>query len=85
VELTLILTDDQLAQLAIRVAVLLAEQQQQSPDDGYLDSKQAAEFLGAPLSRIHDLVGLGKLHPLRDGRALRFRRCDLRAYLEQAA
>jgi excisionase family DNA binding protein len=79
-ELRLVLSDAQLDALAARVATVLAEQQ--PADDGYLSSDDAAKFLGCPRSRIHDLVGLGKLAACRDGRALRFRKADLRAYLE---
>jgi excisionase family DNA binding protein len=83
IELTVTLTDEQLAQIAERVAVLLVDQA--PTDDGYLSSDQAAQFLGCPRSRVHDLVQLRMLTPRRDGRALRFRKCDLRAYLEASA
>lgn len=68
--------------LAPRLAARLA-----SPTvvDSWLGSDQAAEYLGCSRARIHDLVGLGKLSPRRDGRRLRFRRTDLDAYLEGSA
>ena len=51
-------------------------------DDGYLDTTAAAEYLSCSPGRIHDLVQLGKLTPLRDGRRLLFKPADLTAYLE---
>lgn len=51
----------------------------------WLNSTAAAEYLGCPRSRIHDLVQLGHLHPRRDGRRLLFKRDDLDAYLEASA
>ena len=48
----------------------------------WLNSDEAARYLGCPRSRIHDLVQLRKLQPTRDGRRLLFRRGDLDGYLE---
>jgi hypothetical protein len=48
----------------------------------WLDTKAAAGHLCCPVSRIHDLVQLGKLQPCRDGRRLLFRATDLDSYLE---
>ena len=48
----------------------------------WLNSDEAAQYLGCPRSRIHDLVQLRRLEPARDGRRLLFRRSDLDAYLE---
>jgi excisionase family DNA binding protein len=80
------LDDDALDFLADRLAPRLADRlDRAAPDDGYLDSTAAAEFLGSSRGRIHDLVQLGRLQPLRDGRSLRLRRADLRAYLESSA
>jgi excisionase family DNA binding protein len=78
------LSEEQVDEIADRVARLLSAQRLPD-DDGYLSSDAAAEFLGCPRSRIHDLVALRRLSPLRDGRRLRFRRSDLRAYLEESA
>lgn len=50
----------------------------------WLNAKQAAEYIAAPVSRVHDLVALGYLEPRRDGRRLLFRRADLDHYLEDA-
>jgi excisionase family DNA binding protein len=50
---------------------------------GWLDTAGAAKHLSCPRSRIHDLVGLGKLNPSRDGRRLLFRSSDLDRYLEE--
>jgi excisionase family DNA binding protein len=53
--------------------------------DGYLDTTSAAQYLCCSPGRIHDLVQLGKLVPLRDGRRLLFKRSGLDAYLEARA
>jgi len=80
VELTIVLTPEQVDAIAGRVAELLAERQ--PTDDSYLDAVEAAEFLSTSRSRVYDLVQLGKLEPVRDGRRLLFRRSALRAYVE---
>jgi excisionase family DNA binding protein len=77
------LSAEQLEQIALRVACLLADPQPSSPT--WLDTTRAAEYMAATTGRIHDLVQLGKLHPRRDGRRLLFRRDDLDAYLEASA
>jgi excisionase family DNA binding protein len=80
------LDDQALDVLAERLAPLLADRLAQR--DGlpaWLDTKAAALYLSCSPGRIHDLVGLRKLEPRRDGRSLRFRRSDLDAYLEASA
>jgi excisionase family DNA binding protein len=80
------LSGDDLEALADRLAPLVAVRlRSDRSDEGYLDSADAAAFMGCSRARIHDLVQLGHLAPLRDGRSLRFRRADLRAYLEASA
>jgi len=79
-ELTLVLTDEQVDQIAVRVVSLLAARTA-PPDDGYLDTTAAAKYLCCNAGRIHDLVQLHKLTPLRDGRRLLFKRQDLDDYL----
>ena len=75
------LPDAVLEAIASRAADLLAERQTASASP-WLDTKGAAEYLAAPVSRIHDPVQLGKLTPRRDGRRLLFRAADLDRYLE---
>jgi excisionase family DNA binding protein len=70
-------------QIAQRAAQLVAERQAASASP-WLNAEQAAEYIAAPVGRIHDLVQLRKLTPRRDGRRLLFRREDLDAYLEEA-
>ncbi len=70
--------------IARRAAELVIEQRG-SEAAPWLTSKQAAAHIASPVSRIHDLVALGLLHPRRDGRRLLFRRDDLDAYLEASA
>jgi excisionase family DNA binding protein len=79
------LSDADLDALAALLAPRLAARLASPADDGYLDSDGAAAFLACSRGRIHDLVQLGKLEPLRDGRSLRFRKADLSAYLEASA
>lgn len=52
---------------------------------GYMNTENAAAYLDAPVSRIHDLVRDGRLHPLRDGRRLLFTREDLDAALDRGS
>ena len=75
------LPDEMLERIAERAAELVAERQAASASP-WLDTKGAADYLAAPVGRIHDLVQLRKLEPCRDGRRLLFRRADLDAYLE---
>jgi excisionase family DNA binding protein len=77
---TLRLSDDDLEQLAGRVADLLAERE--PTREPWIGAKAAAEHIGAPVSRIHQLVHQGRLSHRKDGARLVFRRSDLDAYLE---
>jgi excisionase family DNA binding protein len=83
VNVELRLTPEQVEQIAQRVAELLSTDRPRSVDqDGYLNADQAAAYLACPKGRIYDLVQLRRLRPVRDGRRVLFRRCDLDAYLE---
>jgi excisionase family DNA binding protein len=81
VNLAIDLPDELVEQIAQRAAELVAERQAAIASP-WVDAKGAAEYLAAPVSRIHDLVQLRKLTPRRDGRRLLFKRADLDAYLE---
>lgn len=81
--LSLDLPDELLERIAQRAAELVVERQVANASP-WLDTKGAAEYLAAPVSRVHDLVQLGRLTPCRDGRRLLFRRDDLDRYLEDA-
>ncbi|HEY2181324.1 MAG TPA: excisionase family DNA-binding protein [Solirubrobacteraceae bacterium] len=71
-------------QIAQRAAELVAERQSTNGTP-WLNTDQAADYIAAPTSRIHDLVQLRKLSPHRDGRRLLFKRSDLDAYLHSNA
>lgn len=77
------LDDQALDQLAERLAPRLARRLGSAPAPSWLNTKQTAEYLAAPVSRVHDLVALGLLEPRRDGRRLLFKRTDLDNYLER--
>lgn len=79
VELTIRLTDEQVAQIAARAAALVPAATPASP---WLNVAEAAERLRCRKDRIYDLIALGRLHPLRDGRRVLLRRDDLDAYLD---
>lgn len=51
--------------------------------DGWLDSKDAAEYVGVSLGTLHNAVSEGRLprHGER-GQRLRFQRAELDAYME---
>ena len=76
VRLSIELSDEQLAQIAERAAMLA------KPADCWLDTKGAAAHLACKPDRVHDLVALDKLRPRRDGRRLLFKRSELDAYIE---
>lgn len=83
-ELMLQLSDEQLQEIAERAAALVAEQQSTAPAP-WLGTAQAADYIAATPGRIHDLVGLRKLTPRRDGRRLLFKRSELDAYIEASS
>ncbi|HEY5287735.1 MAG TPA: helix-turn-helix domain-containing protein [Solirubrobacteraceae bacterium] len=82
IELTVRLTDEQLAEIAQRAAALVSSAPTVSP---WLNVADAAERLRCGKDRIYDLVALGKLHPRRDGRRVLLHRDDLDAYVEGQA
>jgi excisionase family DNA binding protein len=81
---TLELSDEQLDELARRVAAILADREPPAPS-AWLSAKDAAAHLACTPDRVHDLVSLGHLEPRRDGRRLLFKREALDAYLEGAS
>ena len=51
--------------------------------EGWLSSREAAEYLGISRGTLHNVVSSGRLPRHGDpGRRLRFRRADLDAYIE---
>lgn len=83
IELTVRLTDEQLAEIA-RQAVALIPPSEPSASP-WLNVTDAAERLRCRKDRIYDLIALGKLHPRRDGRRVLLHRDDLDAYIEGGA
>lgn len=79
IELTVRLTDEQLAEIAERAAALVPATPMGSP---WLNVTDAAGRLRCGKDRIYDLIALGKLHPRRDGRRVLLHRDDLDAYVE---
>ena len=53
-----------------------------APDDEWFDAKGAANYAASPLSAIYEAAENGTLKVARRGRALRFRRTWLDAWLE---
>jgi excisionase family DNA binding protein len=83
VELTVTLTDEQVAQIAeVAASLLLKNQPQTSP---WLNTSEAAQHLRCGKDRIYDLIALGKLRPRRDGRRVLLHQKDLDAYIEERA
>lgn len=68
-------------ELARRVAEQLAEVVA-APAEPYLDVDQAAAYLACDKDRIYDLKALGRIHFVKDGRRLLFRREWLDAALK---
>jgi excisionase family DNA binding protein len=80
IELTVRLTDEQLADIAERAAALISKGAPAASP--WLNVAEAAEHLRCRKDRIYDLIALGKLHPRRDGRRVLLHRDDLDAYVE---
>lgn len=74
---------DLLGELADALGPRLAGRQ--AEPSAWLDTRGAAAHLSCSVDRVHDLVGLGRLRPRRDGRRLLFRRDELDAYVEGSA
>lgn len=74
--LTVSLSPEAMAELAERVADLLARRQQ-SAASPWLNAPQAAEYLAAPVSRIRKLTMTGDLRAHREGGRVLYRRDEL--------
>jgi hypothetical protein len=72
------LSPEQLDELAHRVA----ERLQVTQEDGYLNAKDAAAFLGLTPAALYARVGRGQITPERKGKRVFFTRAGLRAYME---
>ncbi len=83
IELTIRLTDEQVAEIARRAAALVSSNAPESSP--WLNVAEAAGWLRCGRDRIYDLIALGKLHPRRDGRRVLLHRDDLNAYIEGEA
>jgi excisionase family DNA binding protein len=83
IELTVTLTDQQLAEIAEQAAALISTADQAGTP--WLNVTDAAERLRCRKDRIYDLIALGKLHPRRDGRRVLLHRDDLDRYVERRA
>jgi excisionase family DNA binding protein len=85
IEVTLTLTDDQLDAIAGRIAgkLPLAEQ----PQDEWLDSRRAAQYLGLSLGALHRLTAARRIPFVQDGPNCRcwFKRDRLDAWRAQGA
>ncbi len=81
IEVTVRLTDEQLAQIA-ELAAALVPPTVAPVVSPWLNVADAAEWLRCGKDRIYDLIALGKLHPRRDGRRVLLHRDDLDAYVE---
>lgn len=81
-QVTLELTDDQLTQLAERVALVLERRNPQTPPPSeWLDAAEAAAYMRASKQRVYDLTSSGRLRCAKDGSRSLFRREWLDAYL----
>jgi excisionase family DNA binding protein len=51
--------------------------------EGWMNGREAAEYIGVSTDQLHNLVSEGRLpRHGQKGQRLRFRRCDLDAYVE---
>lgn len=76
--MTLRLDDAQLDQLAAALAPRIAAAAP-AASTGWLDAKAAADYIGAPLSRVYALAECNppRIPVHRDGKRLRFKPADL--------
>jgi hypothetical protein len=76
--------DAVLDDLAQRVApcVLAGMPQTPAPEDDWLDARQAVAYSSSPLFAVYEAAEKGQLQVARRGRALRFRRSWIDAWLE---
>jgi excisionase family DNA binding protein len=81
VNVEIVLSSEQLHEIAHQAAALVTAQQTPTPTP-WLNTDEAAAYIAAKPGRVHDLVQLGRLTPRRDGRRLLFRRDELDTYLE---
>ena len=65
----------------IALAVSSITQDAEHTANGYLNTREAAEYIGSPRSRLYDLVALGDLIPHRDGTRLKFTKDQLDTYM----
>jgi excisionase family DNA binding protein len=79
--LAVTLSDADVERIAQRAAEIIAERQT-STSSPWLSVPEAAERLRCGRDRIYDLIALGKLQPVRDGRRVLLRTEDLDRYLE---
>jgi len=72
--------------VAPAVAELLAADDRQPAEDGYLTPADAARYLGLTRKRVYDLTSMRALEPDgRDGRTPLYRRETLDGYVRRAA
>jgi hypothetical protein len=87
IELRLALTDDQVAALAEQVAVRLADSGEplasDRPEDGWLDTRRAADYLGLSVHALHKLTAARAVPFEQEGPGCRcwFKRSDLDAWV----
>jgi len=79
IELTLTLSEEQLREIAARVAETTGARGHEL--DGYLDVQGAAEFLACPKSRIYALVSSRRIPFEKDGSRTLFSRTALREWV----
>jgi excisionase family DNA binding protein len=84
-ELALTVPDALVEAIAVRVAELMADRLAAPAAEPWIGVPEAAEHIGAPVSRVYDLVARRELVPGRDGRRIAFRRSQLDAYMEREA
>jgi excisionase family DNA binding protein len=78
------LREDSAARDELRELLGVASSAKPTDEPRWMNSDQAAEYLGCSRDRIHDLVQLRKIEARRDGRRLLFRCEELDAYLESS-
>jgi excisionase family DNA binding protein len=81
--INLAITEDFIAAVSEVVYARLSERLPQSTASPWMNARQAADYLGCGVGRIHDLTHVGQIPFHKDGRRLMFHRDELDAWIRR--
>jgi excisionase family DNA binding protein len=74
---------DRVADLEEQVEAIAASKQKPNEDEGLMDVKKVAAFLGVSTRTVRNLINDGQIRPIRVGRQLRFSKGAIDAYVRR--